>query len=474
MLKRNTRYILLFASTTLVLTACGVVTKKYETPEVAQDKMESLYRDHQTTDSTTIADINWATYFTDTVLVGYISEALTQNYDFQNAVLAIGSAENILKQSKLAFLPSLNFAPTITQNFTSKNSLNFPPNVNINLQTTVVSLGFQTNWEIEVWGKMTSAKRSAYAGFMKAEATKRALQTSVVATVAESYFTLMALDEQLRITESTLAIREKTVDALKALMEAGAVTGADVVQAESNLYAAKVSVPEIKQAIRELENAFCILLAKPLQNINRGAFSDAKLPLDLMTGVPAQLLANRPDVEAAEWAFRQAFEQTNVARASFYPALTLTTGTGGISALTSRALFDTNSFFAQLIGGITQPIFQRGQLRTNYRNSLIAQQQAYNNFEKSLLVAGQEVTNSLYAYEVIQEKKDARQLQVEALEKAVEFRMALLEYSSNTNYTDVLTSEQSLITAQLAQVNDQLSELKAVVALYRALGGGWK
>lgn len=474
MLKRNSRYILLFVAASLVATSCGVVTKNYESPEVASDKMDSLFRENNIKDSTTIADIKWSEYFKDTLLISYIQEALADNYDFQNAVLSIGSAENLLKQSKLAFLPSLNFSPTVTQNITSKNSLNFPSNVNINLRTTVVSLGFSTNWEIEVWGKMTAAKRSAYAGFMKSEASKRALQTSIVAAVAESYYTLMSLDKQLEITESTVLLRSKSVETLTALMDAGTVNGADVVQAEANLYAAQILIPEIKQSIREVENAFCVLLAKPFQKIKRGTFDTAKLPNDIMTGFPAQLLANRPDVEAAEWEFRQAFEQTNVARASFYPSLTLTTGTGGISALTSRVLFDTNSFFAQLIGGLTQPIFQKGQLRTNYRNSLIAQKQAYNNFEKSLLVAGQEVTNSLYAYEVIQSKKETRQLQVEALKKAVEFRMALLEYSSNTNYTDVLTSEQLLLAAEISQVNDQLIELKSMVSLYRALGGGWK
>ncbi len=473
MILNKSKYIIVLVTATLI-SSCGLVTKKYSSPEIATEKTENLYRDHQTTDSTTIADIKWSTYFSDPLLQGLIEKALANNYDFQNAVLSIGASENLLKQSKLAFLPSLNFAPTITQNFTSKNSLNFPSNVNINLKTTVVSLGFNTNWEIEVWGKMTAAKRSAYANFMSSEANKRALQTSLVATVADMYYTLMSLDKQLEITESTIKIRARSVEALQALMDAGAVTGADVVQAEANLYAAQVTVPEIKQAIREIENALCVLLAQSFQKIERSSFDAAKLPTELLTGVPAQLLANRPDVEAAEWDFRRAFEQTNVARTSFYPSLTLTSGTGGISALTTRALFDSNAFFGQLIAGITQPIFQRGVLKTNYRNAIIAQQQALNNFEKAMLVAGQEVTNALYAYEVVQEKKEARRLQVEALEKAVEFRMALLEYSSNTNYTDVLTSEQLLIAAQFSQVNDQLTELKSQVSLYRALGGGWK
>ena len=199
-----------------------------------------------------------------------------------------------------------------------------------------------------------------------------------------------------------------------------------------------------------------------------------QMMIDLMSCVPKQLLANRPDVQAAELSFRQAFELTNVAKASFYPTLRLSAGSGGISALTTRTLLDPSSIFVNLVGGLTQPIFQRGQLKANYRNAKNTQLQAWNSFEQTLLTAGQEVTDALYSYDMAKEKQAIREKQVDALEKAVSFRMQLLEYSSNTNYTDVLTSEQSLITAQLAGVTDKLQEYKAVISLYRSLGGGWK
>ena len=282
------------------------------------------------------------------------------------------------------------------------------------------------------------------------------------------------LEVAREITEETIAIREKTVVAMTALMEAGSVTGADVVQAESNLYAAQVSVPELKRSIRELENTLCVLTARPLQAIQRGTFDQQQMMIDLKSGVPTQLLANRPDVQAAELSFRQAFELTNVAKASFYPTLRLSAGSGGISALTTRTLLDPSSIFVNLVGGLTQPIFQRGQLKANYRNAKNTQLQAWNSFEQTLLTAGQEVTDALYSYDMAKEKQAIREKQVDALEKAVSFRMQLLEYSSNTNYTDVLTSEQSLITAQLAGVTDKLQEYKAVISLYRSLGGGWK
>lgn len=465
----------LFVSVIVVsIAGCGLVTKKYEEVELTDNQQKELYRDYNSQDSTTIADIPWQDFFTDENLKGLIQEALNKNYDLQNAILQIGNAENTLRQSKLAFLPSLDFAPSVTYNKTSQNSLNLPANININLQTTTVSLGFATNWEIEIWGKLSASKRSAQAAWMRSVASQNAVKTALIATVADAYYTLMSLDKQLEITEQTIAIREKTVVALKALMEAGNVTGADVVQAESNLYAAQVSIPELKRSIRELENTLCVLTAKPLQAITRSKFDDQQMNLELKAGVPVQLLANRPDVQAAELSFRQAFELTNVAKASFYPTLRLSAGSGGISALTTRTLLDPKSIFVNLVTGLTQPIFQRGQLKANHRNAKLNQQQAWNTFEKTLLTAGQEVTDALYAYDMAKEKQEIRGKQVDALEKAVSFRMQLLEYSSNTNYTDVLTSEQGLIAAQLSAVSDKLQEFKAVIALYRSLGGGWK
>lgn len=199
-----------------------------------------------------------------------------------------------------------------------------------------------------------------------------------------------------------------------------------------------------------------------------------QMNVDLKLGVPAQLLANRPDIQAAELSFRQAFELTNVAKASFYPTLRLTSGSGGISALTTKTLLDPASIFVNIVAGLTQPIFQRGQLKANHRNAKITQQQAWNDFQNTILKAGQEVTDALFSYQTAKEKQLIREKQIESLEKAVEFRMELLEYTSTTNYTDVLTSEQGLIAAQLASVNDQLQEYKAVIELYRSLGGGWK
>lgn len=240
---------IVYSIAVIVFTGCGLVTKKYEEVELSENQQKELYRDYEATDSTTIADIQWQDFFADEKLKTLISDALANNYDLQNAILQIGVAENTLKQSKLAFLPSLDFSPSVTYNKTSRNSLNLPSNININLQTVNVSLGFSTNWEIEIWGKLSAAKRSAQASWMKSVASQNAVKTALVATVADLYYTLLSLDKQLQITKETILVREKTVEAMQALMDAGSVTGADVVQAESNLYAAQLLVPELTQTI---------------------------------------------------------------------------------------------------------------------------------------------------------------------------------------------------------------------------------
>lgn len=196
------------------------------------------------------------------------------------------------------------------------------------------------------------------------------------------------------------------------------------------------------------------------------------IPSDLATGVPAQLLQNRPDVQQAELAFRGAFENTNLAKTYFYPSLTLT-ASAGFSNLTLKDFFD-HSVFYNLVGGLTQPIFNQGLNKARLKTAQSAQIQALNNFQQSLLVAGQEVSNALYAYQTAVEKQDSRAKQVAALVKAVDYTQDLLRFSSATNYTDVLTSEQSLLAAQLSGVSDHLQKMQAVVNLYRALGGGWK
>ena len=455
--------------TAALLSACSV-TKKYERPTTLST--DNLYRDQASADSTTIADMPWQSVFKDQKLNALIQKGLDQNLNLKNAIENIVQARASLRQSKLAYYPTLNLDASATRTKQSEAGLNFPAGININTLTTTYKLGLSTSWEADIWGKLSSSKRAALASYLATDAAKQAIQTQLISDIANNYFLLLSYDESLKITQETLNSRVKNVETIKALKEGAIVTGAAVVQSEANRYAAEVLIPDLKRNIREAENAINILLGQAPGPIERGEFGTQIIPENIAIGMPSQLLQNRPDVRQAEYNFRVAFESTNLARTYFYPSLTLT-ASGGFSNLELKDFF-SNSIFYSIIGGLTQPIFNQGINKTRLTTAQSQQLQAYNNFQQSLLTAGQEVSNALYAYQMAVEKEDSRAKQIEALEKAVDYTQQLLEYSSATNYTDVLTSEQNLLSAQLSGVNDNLQKLQAVVDLYRALGGGWK
>ncbi|WP_316801565.1 efflux transporter outer membrane subunit [Pedobacter frigidisoli] len=466
-MKFRYKHSILIGFTILTLSAC--VTKKYTSPQVAS---EGLYRDNNTTDTITMADMPWKNLFSDTTLQSLIQLGINQNLDLKQAIERIKISEATLRQSRASLLPSLQADVSVTDAKQAAAALNFPSGININLETQTYKAALSTAWEADIWGKLSSAKRSAYATLLQSDAAKRAVQTQLIATIANSYYNLLALDKQLAITEQTVKIRTQDVETMKALKEGAVVNGASVVQSEANLYAAQVTIPDLKRSIKEAENALSIVLAKAPESISRTNI-DAQVPYaNLQTGISAQLLKNRPDVIAAEFGFRSAFENTNVAKAYFYPALTLT-ASGGLTSLQLSNFFD-NSIFYSLVGGLTQPIFAKGANKARLTTAQANQQIAFYTFQQTLLTGGQEVSNALYAYQTAAEKEETRAKQIASLTKAVDFTKELLRYSSATNYTDVLTSEQSLLTAQLSGINDKLQKLQAVVELYRALGGGWK
>jgi NodT family efflux transporter outer membrane factor (OMF) lipoprotein len=450
-----------------VFASCKV-SRTYERPDMI---MQGLYRGETSTDTVSIASRSWQSMFSDPILKELVQEGLDRNLDLQNAIQNIVQAQAILRQNKLALFPSLDVGASLTRNKNSVASLNFG-GVNVNTLTNTYRLQLSTSWEADIWGRLSSAKRSALNTYLQTDAVRRAIQTQLIADIANNYYILLALDRQLEITELTLKKRIENVETMKALKEGAVVTGAAVVQSEANRYDAEVSIPDLKQDIRQTENAISILLARAPGQIKRNKLSDQQAMANLLLGVPTQLLQNRPDVQAAEFAFRRSLEDVNVARTFFYPALTLT-ATGGLSSLQLQDFF-SSSFFYNVVGGLTQPIFQQGANRARLTRAQSIQVQAFNDFQFALLGAGQEVSNALYSYQAAASKEDLRAKQIQALEKSVAFTEELLRYSSATNYTDVLTSEQSLLAAQLSGVNDRLQKLQAVVNLYRALGGGWQ
>lgn len=461
------RYIA-FALIALSVAACGL-RKDYEAPELASEK---LFRDTIIQDTVSIAELPYTDLFKDPVLQKLIQEGVSNNLDLKVALMRIAEAEATFRQRRSAQLPSLAAVAQVTENKQSRSALNLPSTVQIALNTRTYQFGLTTSWEIDIWGKLRNSKKSSLSTFLQSKESTLAIQTQLVANIANYYYTLLALDAQLKITLETVDKRRQDVDAMKSLLEGAVVNGAAVVQSEANLYAAQVTLPDLKQQIRETENALSVILGRVPGAIERGTL-ESQVPIEqIRMGVPAQLLSNRPDVRAAEFGVRAAYYNTKAAKAYFYPALTIT-GSGGFSSL-EKNHFSLPSMFYSVIAGLTQPIFQQGLNKARLKIAQAQQEEAVFTFQKTMLTAGTEVSNALYRYENALEKQQTRALQLDALNKAVDFTRELLEYSSTTNYTDVLTSEQALLSAQLNSVNDKAQQLEAIVELYRALGGGTK
>jgi NodT family efflux transporter outer membrane factor (OMF) lipoprotein len=457
------KYIILIVGFTSILVSCNT-SNHYQRNAVNTDK---LFGNYATTDSLTIANKPWRDLFGENYLQKFILEGLENNADMKIAIQKVIEAEAYFSQSKAALLPAISAKGMV--NYTKNPETLYPNGPG---EVNYFQLGADASWEIDLWGKLRSSKRGAYANLLATDAGRKAVQTRMIADIATAYYTLVGLDEKLAITRQTVKNNIDLVETMKVLEESGKVTGAAVVQSEAARYAAEVTIPDLEQQIRETENAFCLLLGRVPGTIERGKIDQQILSTVLKVGVPAQLLDNRPDVMQAEFGVMSAFETTNNARASFYPALTLTASTGFV-ATDLNQFFDPKAFAANVIGGLTQPIFNKRVNVTRLKVAQAQQEEALISFRNTLLKAGQEVQNALGLYESSVHKIALRKLQLESLVKSVDYTKQLLTYGT-ANYTEVLTAQTSLLSAQLSSVNDQLQQLSAVVSLYRALGGGWK
>lgn len=446
----------------LTLVSCRI-SKPYQQPEFDTSK---LYRDAEGRDTSNIVSVHWKMLFGDTILTGLIAEGISRNIDMKIALQRIEAARANFQQSKAAFLPDLNGNASIKQ-----SKLAFPQGFGLINSSTQYDIGLSASWEADVWGKLKNSKRSALAGLLQTEEARKAVQTQLIADIANSYFTLLALDQQLQVLEQTVNNRKTDVRTMKALKVANIVNGAAEVQSEASQYAAEVAVPRLKKQIRETENALNTLLARPSSAIHRSSLDEQQLLIDLKAGIPAQLLQNRPDIKQAEYAFMAAFENTNAARKLFYPSLNLTAA-GGFTSFSLKDWLTPDGLFGNIAAGLVQPIFNKGLNKARLITARTVQQEAALNFQQFLLKAGEEVSNALFAYQTAKTQQEIRVKQLAALQKSVDFTKKLLRYSSATNYTDVLTSEQNLLSAQMEDIDDKLQQWQAVIALYRSLGGG--
>lgn len=449
----------------LSLQSC-FVAKDYVRPENVVES-ERFRTDQLPQDSVSMATVSWKEIFTDPILQKYIEEGLSNNMDIRIALQQLDIAEAYVKQGKAGFLPTLNGNATAAhQQFSESSQFGDISSAN----QFEVSAGL--SWEADIWGKIRSAKRASEAAYLQTVAAHQAVKSRLVANIASTYYQLLAIDEQIRVTEETVATRTEGLETTIALKDAGNVTEVGVKQTEAQLYTAQAILIDLKAQSKLVENTLSILLGSAPQQITRNTLEAQQIDIPLKTGVPSQLLANRPDVIAAEYSLVNAFELTNVARSNFYPSLTINAG-GGFQALELDRLFDVNSLFASVIGGLTQPIFNGRRIRTQYEVSQAQQEQALLQFKYALLVAGKEVSDAMYSIEAATEKIAVKEKEKEAYSLATDYSQELLD-NGFANYLEVLTAQERALASNLDLVSAKNNRLQAIVDLYEALGGGWR
>ncbi|OJV78796.1 MAG: multidrug transporter [Bacteroidia bacterium 44-10] len=450
--------IILLAMLAAIMCSCSIHTKYQRSENLS---VSEAYRDMDAMeqDTTTIGSLSWRELFTDPYLQSLIETGLEHNTDLQIAFLRVEQAEAVLKSSRLAYLPSVNLAP---QGALSSFDGSTP--------SKTYSLAASASWEIDLSGKLSNTERSNRAILESSNAYCQAVQTQLIATIANSYYTLLRLDRQLEINLATLKNWEENINTLQTLKRAGQSNDPAILRAEANRLSLESSILAVRKSINETENSLLVLLGSEAQSVERGVLAGQMFPETMAIGVPLQLLANRPDVRQAEYNVAQTHYATNVARAAFYPSITLS-GSAGWTNNPGSAIVNPGEFLWSAAASLFQPIFNKGVNQANLKVAKAQAEEAALQFQQSILNAGKEVNNALVQWQTAQQQIYLGDQQIETLQEAMRKIELLMRYSS-TNYLEVLTAQQSLLQAEQSQAQNQFDKIQGIINLYHAVGGG--
>ena len=456
------KQIIYMVCATALLSSCHIY-KAYERPDSID--ATGIYRDPvsetdtlASADTTNMGNLPWKEVFRDPKLQALIEEGLANNVDMQAAVLRVEEAKVLLTSARLSFLPSINLAPQGT--ITKMESSGY-----VKAYTAPAA----ASWEVDLFGKLLNASRGQKASYLQSQYSRQAVRSQLIGGIANTYYTLLMLDE-VEITAKTVDIYKENVRVMEAMKIAGMATEAAVTQMRAAYHQVSGSLIELESQVRSVENSLSVLLAKAPQQIDRGTLEEQVMPEDIMVGVPLQLLENRPDVKIAEMTLASAYYTTNQARAAFYPGLNIT-ATAGWTNGSGIQVANPGQFMFQALASLAQPIFNNGKLVANLKVSKAEEKIAQMNYQQTILEAGKEVSDALHEYDATSKKLVQDRAQIEQLEKAVAYTSALFQ-SAQSTYLEILSAQQSLLSAQLTEVSDNVQRMQAVVSLYSAIGGG--
>ena len=443
---------------TLSLGSCHIY-KKYETPDSTALTAEYKQARQAEPDSAAFGNLLWEDVFTDPVLVDLISRALAENTSLRNAQLNVEIADAQLRGARLAYLPSLALTPNGAGASYAGSDLSW-----------TYTIPASASWEIDVFAKLLNSKRGAQVAVYKSEAYAQAVRSRIIAGVANCYYAIASVERQLHLYRTTAQLWKESVQMMKDMKEAGRTTEAAVVQMTANYNNVLAGITDLEVSLDQLNNTMSLLMNTMPQTWAVSPDASLQVPEMLIQGVPMQYLAMRPDVAAAEQDLAVAYYATNSARAAFYPGITIS-AQGGFTNLLGSFVKNPGDWFYNLAGSLVAPIFSRGQNIARLKASKVQQQQAMNNFEHTLLTAAAEVSDGLTTYRKATEKSTYLAEQVANLEKSVEYTVDLFQYSNGT-YLEVITAQQSLLGAQMAQLSNELTTAQSIINLYQSLGGG--
>ena len=443
------RYLILVFASLLLLPGCNLY-KKYESNVAAQDNLMGDVINAQ--DTTSIGDMYWRDVFKDPLLQQLIETALVNNTDMRTAKLSIEQAQNEVRSAKWGYAPTLSFAPNVTYNNQGGAG------------SYSVQVPLRASWQLGIFGQTRSNIRSAKAKLAYDEAYRQSVQVDLAANVTNLYYNLVMLDRQLEISETTEKLYEESYNTTQALFQSGIYNSPAVYEMQASLEALRADIVDLRYNIALTEASLCKLLAEPPHHIERSSFDQFEMPEQLHLGLPIRLLDARPDVRMAERNMEIAYYSTQQARQSFYPTLSI----DGLFGLAGS--FKALDLIAQAVGSLTQPVFHGGQLTAQLRNAKANQEKARLQFVQTLYNAGSEVYQYKKAIETAEGKAGHIDVRVNALQEAFTATSELMNNGSTT-YLEVLTAQESLLSAQLSQVQNRYEMIQALINLYTALGG---
>ena len=444
----------------VLLSGCNIY-QKYKLPEdsgpVISEYAKAL---EEPVDSTTLPYLGWKDIFQDPTLQQLIVTALENNKDLNNAKLNIDIAYAQLKGAKLSYFPSVALSPNGGSASYGGSHMSWSYTIPLAIQ-----------WEIDAFAKILNKKRGAQENYEMMKDYESAVHSQIVCGVANVYYSLVMLHQQLELTKTTSQIWAEQVESMELLKNAGRTNEAAVVQSRANYYNIMSTIPTLENSINQLQNTLSLLLNTYPQDWQVNNELNFSVPQELIEGIPLSYLATRPEVRAAEKSFAMAYYATNSARSNFYPSIVIS-ATGGFTNLLGSIIKNPCEWFIQLAGQIAAPIFSRGQNIATLEAAKAQQKQTLNNFEYAVLSASADVSDALVAYNKNEERAKYLQLQVEELKKSVEYTNELFMYNQTTTYLEVLTARSSLLSAQLSYIANWHEMATSLISLYQAVGGG--